>query len=141
MNQLIILKLDDPDGSFYHSILSLLSKSKQDIEVVEKTKQNILDISTGLKLHQFERRVYSHNKEIALTRKEYDILLYLLQNINQVLTFTQIYEYVWKEPDYGTGQEVVSHHVRSLRRKLQLKENSSCRISSIRGIGYRFEKV
>lgn len=81
-----------------------------------------------------------NNQEIDLTQKEYDILVYLLQNVNRVLTFTQIYEHVWKEPDYGTSQEVVSHHVRSLRRKLQLNEKSGCRISSVRGIGYRFEK-
>lgn len=140
MEKVIILKLDDPDDFFYNSILSLFPSQNTDIEIVTTAGAKI-SITPDLTIHQAERRVYANDSEITLTRKEYDILLYLLQNINQVLNFTQIYEYVWKEPDYGTGQEVVSHHVRSLRRKLQLNENSSCRISSIRGIGYRFEKV
>lgn len=140
MEKVIILKLDDPNDFFYNSILSLFSSRSTDIEIVTTADAKI-SITPDLTIHQAEHRVYVNDSEITLTRKQYDILLYLLQNINQVLTFTQIYEYVWKEPDYGTGQEVVSHHVRSLRRKLQLNENSSCQICSIRGIGYRFEKV
>lgn len=139
MSEVIILKLNDPDDFFYNSILSLLSSHGTDIQIVtgDGTKINV---ASELTVHQSERRVFSSNSEITLTRKEYDIFLYLIQNANQVLTFTQIYEHVWKEPDYGTSQEVVSHHVRSLRRKLQLNEKTGCRICSVRGIGYRFEK-
>lgn len=140
MKKVIILKLDDPDDFFYNSILSLLSSQDTDVEIVT-TEGAKISVASDLTIHQMERRVYSKNSEVVLTRKEYDILLYFLQNINQVLTFTQIYEHVWKEPDYGNGQEVVSHHIRNLRRKLQLNETSICRIISIRGIGYRFEKV
>ncbi len=140
MKKVIILKLDDPDDFFYNSILSLLSSQEADVEIVT-TEGAKISVASDLTIHQMERRVYSKNSEVVLTRKEYDILLYFLQNINQILTFTQIYEHVWKEPDYGNGQEVVSHHIRNLRRKLQLNETSICRIISIRGIGYRFEKV
>lgn len=140
MKKVIILKLDDPDDFFYNSILSLLSFQDADVEIVT-TEGAKISVAPDLTVHQTERRVYSKDSEVVLTRKEYDILLYFLQNINQVLSFTQIYEHVWKDLDYGSGQEVVSHHVRSLRRKLQLNETSNCRIISIRGIGYRFEKV
>lgn len=140
MSTVIILKLNDPDDFFYNSVLSLFYSQDVDVEIIT-TKGTKISVAPDLTVHRMERRVYSKNSEVVLTRKEYDILLYFLQNINQVLTFTQIYEYVWKEPDYGTDQELVSHHVRSLRRKLQLNETSSCRIISVRGIGYRFEKV
>lgn len=106
----------------------------------EVDSEPILSLS-GLEINFDSRKIFVNNQEIDLTQKEYDILVYLLQNVNRVLTFTQIYEHVWKEPDYGTSQEVVSHHVRSLRRKLQLNEKSGCRISSVRGIGYRSEKI
>lgn len=139
MGKMIILKLDDPGDFIYNSIFSLLSAQSTDIEIVTTGTSEVL-ISPDLTVHQAERRVYFKDSEIALTRKEYDILLYLLQNINQVLTFTQIYEYVWKEPDYGTGQEVVSHHVRSLRRKLYLDKSSGCYLRTVRGFGYSLEK-
>ena len=56
-------------------------------------------VSPNLTVHQAERCVYSKDSEITLTRKEYDILIYFLQNRNLVLTFTQIYEHVWKGPE------------------------------------------
>lgn len=134
MRKIIIIHLDDPDDLFYNTIVSLFSSKDTEVEIITTSGAKIA-VSSDLTIHQTERRVYAKDSEITLTRKEYDILLYLLQNINQVLTFTQIYEYVWKEPNYGSGQEVVSHHVRSLRRKLHLNETSNCRIISIRGIG------
>ena len=48
-----------------------------------------------------QRKVFRDQQEIPLTKTEYDIFLYLLQNPNRVLTYTQIYERIWKEPDYG----------------------------------------
>lgn len=139
MKKIIVIKLDDPDDFFYNSILSLFSSHGADVKIITGDGTKI-SVSSELTIHQSERRVFSSDSEIILTRKEYDIFLYFIQNANQVLTFTQIYEHLWQEPDYGTGQEVVSHHVRSLRRKLQLDNRSSCRICSVRGIGYRFEK-
>lgn len=140
MGKVIILKIDDPNDFYYNSILSLLSFQDTETEIV--TTAGAKDfVAPDLAVHLAERRVYFKDSEITLTRKEYDILLYFLQNRSLVLTFTQIYEHVWKEPDYGNGQEVVSHHIRSLRRKLHLNQSSSCQISSVRGIGYRFEKV
>lgn len=139
MKKVIVVKIEDPDDFFYHSIISLLSSQSADVEIITGAGAKI-PVDSGLTVHPSERRVFSNNSEIALTRKEYDIFIYLLQNINHVLTFTQLFEHVWEEPDYGTGQEVVSHHVRSLRRKLRLEENSSCQIRSVRGIGYIFEK-
>lgn len=139
MRKTLIINIADPDDFFYHSILSLLSSHGADVQIITGNGTKI-SVAPDLTIHQSERRVFSSNSEITLTRKEYDIFLYLIQNVNQVLTFTQIYEHVWREPDYGTGKEVVSHHVRSLRRKLQLNNQSGCQICSVRGIGYRFEK-
>lgn len=139
MKKIIVVKIDDPDDSFYHSILSLLSSQSTDVEIITGADAKI-PVDSGLTVHPSKRRVFSNNSEVTLTRKEYDILIYFLQNLNHVLTFTQLFEHVWKEPDYGTGQDVVSHHVRSLRRKLRLNETSSYQIRSVRGIGYIFEK-
>lgn len=133
MKKVIVLKLDDPDDFFYNAILSLISSHSSEVQIITGDGTKI-SVAPELTIHQTERRVFSSDSEIVLTRKEYDIFLYLIQNANQVLTFTQIYEHVWKEADYGTGQEVVSHHVRSLRRKLQLNDKSGCRICSVRGI-------
>ena len=85
-----------------HSILSLLSFQGADIEIITETGSKT-SVDSGLTVHPSERRIFSNDSEITLTCKEYDILLYLLQIINHVLTFTPIYEHIWKEQDYGAG--------------------------------------
>ena len=76
--------------------------------------------TSALEIRENQRRVFCKGREIPLTKTEYEILLYLFQNINQVLTHDQIYEKIWKEPDYGEARKLVSHHVQSIRRKLNL---------------------
>ncbi|OUO76332.1 hypothetical protein B5F54_00165 [Anaeromassilibacillus sp. An250] len=63
----------------------------------------------------------------------------LTQNTGRVLTFIQIYEHIRKEPDYGTGREIVNHHVYRVRCKLNLGNASDFYIRSVRGIGYSLE--
>lgn len=72
------------------SILSLLSSHGADVQILTGDETKIR-VASDLTIHQSERRVFLSNSEITLTstRKEYDIFLYLIQNANQVLTFTQ----------------------------------------------------
>lgn len=113
--------------------------SSQDAAIETVTEETRISVAPDITVYTTQRRVHSKVSEIILTCKEYDILLYLLQNTNRVLSFTQNYEYIWKEPDYGTGQGIVSHHVQSLRRKLNIGKDAKYNIRSVRGIGYYLE--
>ena len=93
----------------------------------------------GLKIDPQQRRVYRDGEEVFLTKTEYEILLYLFQNSNHVLTHSQIYERIWREPDYGEARKLVSHHVQVIRRKLNLKQDSGVYLRCIRDVGYSFE--
>ena len=93
----------------------------------------------GLEIDPQQRRVYRDGHEISLTKTEYEILLYLFQNPNHVLTHSQIYERIWREPDYGEARKLVSHHVQAIRRKLNLKQDSGVYLRCIRDVGYSFE--
>lgn len=95
--------------------------------------------TSALEIRENQRRVLYQGQEIPLTKTEYEILLYLFQNANQVLTHGQIYEKIWKEPDYGEARKPVSHHVQSIRRKLNLGEDSSIHLRCIRDVGYSLE--
>ena len=95
--------------------------------------------TSALEIRENQRRVLYQGQEIPLTKTEYEILLYLFQNANQVLTHDQIYEKIWKEPDYGEARKLVSHHVQSIRRKLNLGEDSSIHLRCIRDVGYSLE--
>ena len=94
----------------------------------------------GLKIDPQQRRVYRDGEEVFLTKTEYEILLYLFQNSNHVLTHSQIYERIWREPDYGEARKLVCHHVQAIRRKLNLKQDSGVYLRCIRDVGYSFER-
>ncbi len=82
------------------------------------------------------------NKEIVdLTKKEFEILFYLINNQDRVLTKESIAEYVWGEDSNNFDNlDFVYTHVKNLRKKLSEKK---CRdyIKSIYGIGYKFTTV
>lgn len=69
---------------------------------------------------------------VELTKKEFDLLIYLLQNENIVLTRDQILTEIWHF-DYDGDTRIVDVHVFKLRAKL---EGSNVKINSLRGVGY-----
>lgn len=81
------------------------------------------------------RTVSVSGNEIKLTKTEYDILLYLLINRKQVLTYEQIYHTVWKDVFFN-DKSIVVYHVHNLRKKL-----GGNWIESIYGIGYRMRDI
>lgn len=81
------------------------------------------------------RRIVSFNgSEIKLSKKEYDLLLYLLNHKNRVLTYEQIYEAVWNDA-YLNDRSAIFYHIGQLRRKLGDAEL----IESVHGVGYRLK--
>lgn len=86
-----------------------------------------------LTIYKSRREVYIDKEPINLTQKEYDLLIYFLENKNQVLTREQIIEAVWGYDYYG-DTNVIDVYVRYLRQKLDIDTESI--ITSVRGIGY-----
>lgn len=97
-----------------------------------KTESNIIkiqDIIINLDKHQ----VSIDNNSILLTPREFDILVLLAQNKNNVLSIKQIYENIWNEP-YVDLDRTVSVHIRKLRQKLK-----NDYIKTVWGVGYKIE--
>ena len=82
------------------------------------------------------RRIVTVNKKvISIAPKEYELLMYFIDNKNQVLSRTQILDAVWG-PDYDGTYRTVDTIVKQIRIKL----SDECPyIKSIYGIGYIFE--
>lgn len=77
--------------------------------------------------------LYEDNK-IELTKKEFDLLKYLIQNKNIVLSREKILSKIW-DYDYFGGANTVDVHIRYLRKKIDEKFSIKL-IQTIRGIGY-----
>ncbi len=85
-----------------------------------------------------ERTCYVEDKQVDLTRKEHDLLLYLMANRNRVITKESIADYLWGEYGGGYGSyDFVYTHLKNLKRKL-LDAGSPDYVQNIYGVGYKF---
>lgn len=85
------------------------------------------------------RRLFVNNKEIILTRKEFDLLLYFIMNEDKVLSKEDIAEHLWGDNMSITADsfDFIYNHIKNLRKKL-IDNGSADYIKSIYGIGYKF---
>lgn len=84
----------------------------------------------------FDEKIVSKDKHtITLTKLEYDLLIYLISNVNQTLTRAQLYEHVW-EKDFEQNSRSVDMGIRRLKKKLEWDKE----ITSIYNVGYRLNK-
>ena len=95
-------------------------------------------ISHDLKVDLTGRRVFKGDEEIKLSNKEFDLLAELMRNKNAVLSRDLILTKVWGY-DYFVDKRTVDVHIRWLREKIEDNPSSPKRISTVRGVGYRFE--
>lgn len=86
------------------------------------------------------RKAWRNDKEIDLTRIEFDILLTFMENSGRVLSRDQLIEHVWGD-EYFIEERVVDVHIRRLRAKLHMSADDKDYITTVRGSGYRFEDV
>lgn len=137
IGRVIILELQEAEYKTFEDFLSFLQQHPE-IEWHGQEQHPVISLP-NLEVCLNQRKVFRDQQEIPLTKTEYEIFLYLLQNPNRVLTYTQIYERIWKEPDYGEARKLVSHHVQSIRRKMKLEKDSGIYLRCIREVGYSLE--
>jgi DNA-binding response OmpR family regulator len=94
--------------------------------------------SADLVLDLIARRAYREGLEIRLTHKEFDLLAELMRNKGAVLSRDLLLTQVWGY-DYVGDSHTVDVHVRWLREKIEVDASQPRRITTVRGVGYRFE--
>ena len=82
------------------------------------------------------RRVVIDGEEISLSPKEYELLFYMVRNRGIALTRERLISEVWGYDFYGDDR-TLDTHIKLLRKSLG---SHASRITTLRGVGYRFEK-
>ena len=82
------------------------------------------------------RRVTMNGENLELSPKEYDLLFYMVRNRGIALTREKLIAEVWGYDFFGDDR-TLDTHIKLLRRRLG---DMSDRITTLRGVGYRFEK-
>jgi len=79
---------------------------------------------------------------INLTKTEYKILELLMSSPGRVYTKQQIFEKVWNDYYYGGEEDnTINVHMSKIREKIEEKPRSPQYIKTVRGLGYKFEKL
>ncbi len=99
----------------------------------------ILEVG-DVRLDPERHEVYVRNLPVSLPLKEFELLELLLANAGRVLTRETLIDRVWG-PHYVGDTKTLDVHVKRLRSKIEDDPANPRRITTIRGLGYKFEAV
>ncbi|OCT11710.1 DNA-binding response regulator [Paenibacillus pectinilyticus] len=117
-------------------VAAVLRRTQSDEAAADMNKSNEKVIQAGeLRIYPEKYEVVLNGESIPLRPKEFEVLLYLVQRPGVVVTRDDLMNIVWGF-DYIGGQRTVDVHVSSLRKKLEMNQQS-VQIDSIRGVGYK----
>lgn len=102
-------------------------------------KENVLK-NGNLEINLDSAIVKKGDEEISLTSTEYKILVYLMKSTGRILTKEQIWEHI--NGVYFEGDDsIVMVHISRLRRKIEDEPQNPVYIKTIRGLGYKIDKI
>jgi DNA-binding response OmpR family regulator len=93
----------------------------------------------GLKIDFTTYEVFARGKNIKLTLKEFELLRFLVQNPNRVLSRDQLLDRVWGGETFVTPR-TVDVHIRRLRKAIEKDDSNPKWILTLRGVGYKFDE-
>ena len=126
--------------------LELLARVKSQIRrytnfgSAEQAESEHIYRTGGLVMNDDRKEVTVDGEPVKLTRIEYNILLFLVQNKGKVFSIDQIYEQIWKEEAYG-ADNTVTVHIRHIREKIEIDPKNPKYLKVIWGVGYKVENL
>lgn len=105
--------------------------------VLRRSRRSSAEVADGLELDLSARVLRIQEIEVALTKKEFDLLAVLYLNRDRVVPRADLLDEVWESHWYGSPK-ALDMHVSSLRRKIA-EAGAGDLIRTIRGVGYRLE--
>jgi len=96
-------------------------------------------IVQGVRVDADARRAWIGDTELELTTKEFDLLSVLVSDAGKVVTREQIMREVWDSKWWGSTK-TLDMHISWLRRKLGDDPQHARLLSTVRGVGFRFER-
>jgi two-component system, OmpR family, phosphate regulon response regulator PhoB len=97
------------------------------------------DSNKGLKVNEITREVRVEGEPVSLTAKEFDLLAFLVRSPRQVFSRGQLLEHVWASRPEWQDEATVTEHVRRVRHKVEHDPEHPRWITTVRGVGYRYE--
>ena len=135
-----VLGLNEGADDFLSKPFNLSELNARIKAVVRRKNGQISNVMNfgGLLIRLDERLVEANGTTLQLTKKEFDILVYLARNKNRVVTKDSIAEHLWGDyMDDNLSYDFIYAHVKNLRKKLADSGCEEC-LKTVYGIGYKF---
>jgi len=121
------------------SLLELYSRMQAITRRKFGLKQNLVDLG-GFLINLTDRTISYYNSEInTITKKEFDLIAYLLLHKNRTLTRSQLSEHIWGSvinDDYDSNY--IDAHIKNIRKKLNAFGSPDW-LETVRGLGYKIK--
>ena len=121
------------------SLLELQSRMQAITRRKFGLKQNVIDLG-GFLINLADRMISYHNAEISnITKKEFDLIAYLILHKNRTLTRSQLSEHIWGSvinDDYDSNY--IDAHIKNIRKKLNVYASPDW-LETVRGLGYKIK--
>ena len=137
MEQIIVIRISDPDGSIFRSIMGVLQE--KDVQILHATDLDPSALTLGdIQIFPEQRRVTKAGAEICLNYGEFSILYCMARCPGRVFSREQLYNAAWGE-DYELGTNTVDNTIWRLRNKLVPDPKHPIYIKTVFRVGYKIE--
>ena len=137
MEEVIVIRAQDPDGSVFQAVMDALKGKRAEVVDVSNLSASVLHIG-DLEIHHEQRRVLMADREVELNHGEYAMLYCMASSPGQVFSKAQLYEAAWGE-EYLYGTNSVENTIWRLRKKLEEDPRRPAYIKTVIGTGYKIE--
>lgn len=117
------------------SVMELMARVRSQLRRTEEDTISYKEMGC-LKINTDTREVFVNEKLVVLTFKEYELLLYLIDNTHRVVTRDELLNKIWGY-EYTGETRTIDIHIRTLRQKISPGGEY---IKTVRGMGYRMSK-
>jgi len=122
------------------NVMELVARAKaivRRMDALDDAADDAIIGNDALRIEPAARRVTLNGTEIALTAREYDLLLHFARHPGRVFTREQLLDTVWGGA-HGGYAHTVNSHINRLRAKIECDTADPRRIQTVWGVGYRF---
>ena len=137
MEEIIVIRAADPDGSVFQAVMDALKGKRAEVVDVSNLSASMLRIG-DLEIHHEQGRVLMAGREVELNHGEYAMLYCMASSPGQVFSQAQLYEAAWGEA-YLPGTNSVENTIWRLRRKLEEDPRHPGYIKTVVGAGYKID--
>lgn len=117
------------------SVMELMARVRSQLRRTEEQTVNYKELGI-LKINTDTREVFVNGEPAVLTFKEYELLVYLIDNTHRVVTRDELLNKIWGY-EYTGETRTIDIHIRTLRQKIGAAGEY---IKTVRGMGYRISK-